>query len=321
MQKILNKKLLFDMLRIRMVEETIAKYYSQQEMRCPVHLSSGQEAPAVGVCSTLETEDFAFSAHRSHAHYLAKGGDLKAMLSELYGRADGCCRGKGGSMHLIDHSCGFMGAVPIVGSSIPIGVGATFGTVLQKKPKVSAIFIGDGAIEEGVFYESINFAIYHKLPVLFVCENNFYSVFSHVTARQSSDREIYETVKEFGIESIQGDGNNVLEVYQLTQEAVARAKSGEGPTFMEFKTYRFREHCGPNLDDDLGYRPKKDIDAWRERCPIVRLTANLKEQNQITEKDIQLKTKEIESEIQEAFEYAKASPFPDESHLYDVYAP
>ncbi|SVC97414.1 uncharacterized protein METZ01_LOCUS350268, partial [marine metagenome] len=208
----LLKNLLFDMIRVRMVEETIAAKYSEQEMRCPVHLSVGQEATAVGVCSVLGDEDFAFSAHRSHAHYLAKGGDLKAMLSELYGRKDGCCRGKGGSMHLIDRSCGFMGAVPILASSIPIGVGAAFGSVLKKSPKVSVVFFGDGALEEGAFTESLNFAILKHLPVIFVCENNLYSVFSHVSSRRPTYREIYEVVEGYGIASVHGYGNDVVEV-------------------------------------------------------------------------------------------------------------
>jgi len=316
----LLKKLLFDMIRIRMVEEAIAEKYSAQEMRCPVHLSVGQEAPAVGVCSVIENEDFAFSAHRSHAHYLAKGGDLKAMLSELYGRKDGCCRGKGGSMHLIDRSCGFMGAVPILASSIPIGVGAAFGSILKKSPKVSVVFFGDSALEEGTFTESLNFAILKNLPVIFVCENNLYSVFSHVSSRRSSCREIFEVIEGYGIASLHGYGNDVVEVRKLAREAVDRAKSGGGPTFIELETYRFLEHCGPNKDDNVGYRPKKEIDDWRKRCPIIRLTKQLKENNQVSDQEIEISRKKFQRTIDEAFEFAKASPFPDQSHLYDVFA-
>jgi TPP-dependent pyruvate/acetoin dehydrogenase alpha subunit len=320
MQVELLKKLLFEMMRVRMVEETIAERYSEQEMRCPVHLSVGQEAPAVGISAALEKEDFAFSAHRSHAHYLAKGGNLKAMLCELYGRADGCCRGKGGSMHLIDRSCGFMGAVPILASSIPIGVGAAFGSILKKKPCVSVIFFGDGALEEGTFTESLNFAILKNLPVIFVCENNAYSVFSHISDRRKSHLDIYQVIRGYGITSVHGDGNDILEVYLLAQEAVTKAKSGNGPTFIELETYRTLEHCGPSMDDDLGYRPKEEVEEWRKRCPILRMTKQLKDKNQVSDHEIKFWTKEIKKEIEAAFQFAKASPFPHESHLYDVFA-
>ena len=320
MQVELLKKLLFEMMRVRMVEETIAERYSEQEMRCPVHLSVGQEAPAVGISAALEKEDFAFSAHRSHAHYLGKGGDLKAMLCELYGRADGCCRGKGGSMHLIDRSCGFMGAVPILASSIPIGVGAAFGSILKKKPCVSVIFFGDGALEEGTFTESLNFAILKNLPVIFVCENNAYSVFSHISDRRKSHQDIYKVIEGYGITSVHGDGNDIFEVYQLAQEAVTKAKSGNGPTFIELETYRTLEHCGPNMDDDLGYRPKEEVEEWRKRCPILRMTKQLKDKNQVSDQEIEIWKKEIKKEIEEAFQFAKENPFPDASHLYDVFA-
>ena len=165
-----------DMLRIRMVEEHIADRYPEQEMRCPVHLSIGQEAVAVGVCAALAATDQVVSAHRSHAHYLAKGGDLLGMIGELYGKDVGCCRGKSGSMHLVDPTAGFMAAVPIVGSTIPIGVGLAFASALKGERRVTGIFFGDGSTEEGVFAESLNFAVLKKLPALFICENNFYSV-------------------------------------------------------------------------------------------------------------------------------------------------
>ena len=161
------------MTRIRMVEEEIAKRYPEQQMRCPVHLSIGQEAAAVGVCSALQSTDWAFSGHRNHAHYLAKGGNLKAMLAEIYGKATGCCGGKGGSMHLTDQNAGFIGATPIVGSTVPIAVGAALTAQREGNGRVVVVFLGDGAMEAGVVHESLNFAALKKLPILFACENNF----------------------------------------------------------------------------------------------------------------------------------------------------
>ncbi|NDB95899.1 MAG: thiamine pyrophosphate-dependent dehydrogenase E1 component subunit alpha [Verrucomicrobia bacterium] len=180
------------MLRIRLVEEAIAEAYPRQEMRCPVHLSIGQEAVAAGTAAALARADLAMSGHRSHAHYLAKGGDLRKMIAELMGRQNGCCRGRGGSMHLIDRSVGFMGAVPIVGSTIPIAVGLAFAEKLRGQTRVTAAFLGEAATEEGVFHESANFASLHRLPVLFVCENNLYSVYSPMAVRQPAHRAVFE---------------------------------------------------------------------------------------------------------------------------------
>ena len=197
------------MLRIRMVEESIAHKYSEQKMRCPTHLSIGQEAIAVGVCSNLNKEDLVLSTHRAHAHYLAKGGDLRAMLAEIYGKVTGCSKGMGGSMHLIDKSAGFMGSTAIVGNTIPVAVGLAFSMNYRKRDSISCVFFGDGATEEGSFYESLNFAILHQLPVLFICENNLYSVYSSLDVRQPNDRKIFELAKSFGLETHHGDGNSV----------------------------------------------------------------------------------------------------------------
>ena len=240
------------MLRIRLVEESIANKYSEQKMRCPTHLSIGQEAIAVGVCSNLTNEDQVLSTHRAHAHYLAKGGCLNSMLAEVYGKVTGCSRGMGGSMHLIDKSVGFMGSTAIVGNTIPVAVGSALAMKINNKSSISCVFFGDGATEEGVFYESINFAIVRKLPVLFICENNFYSVYSGLEVRQPKERRIFEMVRAIGIEANYGDGNNVLEVSELTKAARDKIMSGQGPQFLEFDTYRWREHCGPNYDNDIG---------------------------------------------------------------------
>jgi pyruvate dehydrogenase E1 component alpha subunit len=308
------------MLRIRLVEEKIAELYPEQQMRCPVHLSVGQEAVAVGVCAALRQEDYAFSSHRSHAHYLAKGGDLKAMLGELYGRVTGCCQGKGGSMHLIDRSVGFLGAVPIVGSTIPIGVGAAFGTALRKERRVTIVFLGDGATEEGVFHEAVNFAVLKRLPVVFVCENNFFSVYSSLGVRQPRAREIYELARGHGIESHQGDGNDVEAICELTKAAVEKARAGGGPTFLEFKTYRWREHCGPYYDNHLGYRSEQEFEEWKARCPIARFKQRLLRQGLVTQQDLDGIEATLAAEVEEAVAFAKSSPFPEprllQEHLY-----
>jgi TPP-dependent pyruvate/acetoin dehydrogenase alpha subunit len=314
------KDLYARMLRIRLVEEKIAELYPEQQMRCPVHLSVGQEAVAVGVCAALEPDDYALSTHRSHAHYLAKGGNLKAMLGELYGRVTGCCQGKGGSMHLIDRSVGFLGAVPIVGSTIPIGVGAAFGTLLRKERRVTIVFLGDGATEEGVFHEAVNFAVLKRLPVVFVCENNFFSVYSSLDVRQPPTREIYELARGYGLDSRQGDGNDVEAIRDLTKAAVDKARAGGGPAFLEFKTYRWREHCGPYYDNHVGYRSEQEFEEWKTRCPVACLKQRLLQRGGVGQQELDGIEAALVNEVEEAVSFAKSSPFPEPqllgAHLY-----
>ena len=255
-----SQELYFAMLRIRMVEEKIAELYSEQEMRCPVHLSIGQEAVAVGVCDHLEREDIIMSAHRAHAHYLAKGGDLKSMIAELYGKETGCAMGKGGSMHLVDLNSGFFAAVPIVGSTIPIAVGVAWAFKLKKSRNIVTVFLGDGATEEGVFFESLDFASLKNVPMLFVCENNFYSVYSQLNVRQSPDRKIAGLAESHGIKTYTGDGNNITQVSEIAKEAIKYIKDYNAPAFIELETFRWLEHCGPNWDDELGYRKEGELD-------------------------------------------------------------
>ena len=315
------KRLYYEMLRIRLVEEKIAELYPEQEMRCPVHLCIGQEAIAVGVCANLSHTDYALSGHRSHGHYLAKGGGLKAMMAELYGKVTGCSQGKGGSMHLVDLSAGYLGATPIVGSTIPISVGAAFGSTMLGLHGVTVIFFGEGATEEGVFHESINFALVKKLPVIFVCENNLYSVYSPISVRQPGCREVFRLAQGHGMESHQADGNDVVKVYQLAKQAVSKAMDGDGPTFLEFKTYRWREHCGPLYDNDIGYRTEAEFQHWKKRCPINRLKERLLEDGVIGNQDVEKMGCRLKTEIEEAVIFAKESPFPEEKLLFEhVYA-
>jgi len=290
-------------------------------MRCPVHLSIGQEAIAVGVCTNLSREDYVLSNHRSHGHYLAKGGNLKAMMAEIYGKVTGCSQGKGGSMHLVDLSVGFLGATPIVGSTISIAVGVAFGSVMRGEESVSVVFFGDAATEEGVFHESLNFAALKKLPVLFICENNFYSVYSPLSVRQPEGREIFELARGHGIESYQGDGNDIVEIYMLAEQAVRKAREGGGPTFLEFKTYRWREHCGPCYDNDLGYRTENEFQMWKRSCPIEKLKECLLMDGLLCNQDIMNMKSKLETEIEDAVRFAKESLFPERQLLFkDIYA-
>jgi TPP-dependent pyruvate/acetoin dehydrogenase alpha subunit len=310
-----------EMLRIRLIEETIANLYAEQEMRCPVHLSIGQEAVAVGVCSVLRCQDWALSGHRNHAHYLAKGGDLKRMLAEIYGKADGCSEGKGGSMHLMDLEAGFLGATPIVGSTIPIAVGAALSAQMRGEDRVVSVFFGDGATETGVFHESLSFASLKKLPVLFVCENNLYSVYSPLAVRQPAGRDIALLAAGHGLRFERGDGNDLDVVARLCSEAVVCARSGEGPFLLEFLTYRWREHCGVNYDNDLGYRSAEEFEFWRERDPVSTYACRLKANGELNSSEIEQMTQTIRSEIDEAVTFAKASPFPLREQLFmGVYA-
>jgi TPP-dependent pyruvate/acetoin dehydrogenase alpha subunit len=303
------------MLKIRRVEERIKDLYPQGDMRCPTHFSIGQEAVAAGVCRHLRAEDHVISAHRSHAHYIGKGGSLRAMFAELYGKVDGCASGKGGSMHLIDLSVKFLGCVPIVGSTIPIGVGASFGAMLQDHSAVTVIFFGDAATETGVFHESVNFAAVHQLPVLFVCENNLYSVNTPLAERQPANRTITELVRGHGIKTSQHDGQLVEVVDAAAAETIAHLRTKGGPALLEFMTYRWLEHCGPLGDLHLGYRTQEEFDLWVARCPI-RLHRELLEDDGVMDEAAHVAMdSEIAAEIDDAVTFAQKSPFPARAEL------
>ena len=312
--------LFYSMLRIRRIEEALAERYAEQEMRCPMHLCIGQEGVAVGVCSAMLLDDVVFSNHRAHGHYLAKGGSLNAMVAELYGRATGCCGGRGGSMHLIDLDAGFMGATPIVGGTVPLAVGSAWASWLKGERRVSAVFFGDGCFEQGVVYESLNFAALHKLPIVFVCENNDFSVYTRITERQP-DRPIYQLAQAQGINACMGDGNDVEEVFSLSKSAFERAREGDGPQFIELSTYRWREHCGPDFDDDLNYRTRLEIERGKKDCPIEKLATRLKDKKSKNQFDLGKMEAEIHKEISSAFEFALSSPKPSNKSAMDrVYA-
>ena len=304
----LSVQLFADMLRIRMIEEEIAARYTQEKMRCPVHLSIGQEAVAVGFSSVLRRSDQIVTTHRCHAHYLAKGGDLKAMLCELMGREPGCCSGRGGSMHLFDRAAGVLLSLPIVAASIPIGVGAAFAMKQQKKDDVAVIYLGDASVEEGVFHESANFAALHHLPAIFVCENNLYSVYTPLRDRQPA-RPLTQLAKGHGLECQFVDGNDVIAVRAAAIAAVKRARSGGGASFVLADTYRWREHCGPNYDNSLGYRTVAEFETWKQRDPIEALRRNAGPE--LSDSAVEKLRSEIAQEISAAFAFAEAAPFPD----------
>lgn len=301
---------------IRGIEQGIASRYSEGEMRCPTHLSVGQECVPAVLSVLLEHHDLAVSTHRGHAHYLAKGGDPNKMLAEIYGKASGCSKGRGGSMHLIDESVGFMGSTAIVGNTIPIGVGLGLAKQVKREPGIAVVFLGDGAIEEGVFYESANFAAVRKLPVLFVCENNLYSVYSSFKNRQPPDRRIFEMVKGLGLDTFGGDGNDVPGAYEVLTKAINSIKAGNGPAFVELSTYRWLEHCGPNYDNDIGYRTQAEYLSHKELEPIKRFEDILLTNKQITHLEIQQIKDKVAVVVDQAFEFAQKSPFPTPSQAF-----
>lgn len=306
----LTKSLAHGMRRIRTVEETIAARYSEQEMRCPTHLSSGQEAVSAAAGALLRHSDLAVSGHRAHAHYLAKGGSLNAMIAEIYGRVTGCARGKGGSMHLIDEAVGFMGSTAIVGGTVPVGVGLGYSLMMKGGDDIACIFLGDAVVETGVFHESLNFAILKNLPVLFLCENNFYSVYSPLEVRQPTARGIHEKIAGYGIHTASGDGNDVAAVHTLMSEAITKIRAGSGPAFVEFSTFRWREHCGPNYDDDLGYRPDPLITEWTARDPISLFETKALRDGRLDQAEIDALQQDIDTEVNAAFDFARSSDFP-----------
>ena len=316
MSEDLSARLLREMIRIRAVEEAIAARYSEQKMRCPTHLSIGQEAPAAAAGAVLRSTDMAVSGHRAHAHYLAKGGDLPAMIAEIYGKVTGCAKGKGGSMHLIDESAGFMGSTAIVGGTVPVGVGLALSRSILGTDDVVCIFIGDAVLETGVFYEAANFALVRRLPVLFLCENNLYSVYSPLSVRQPPGRSLVAVATGLGLHATGGDGNDVLAAYALIDEAVARIRAGGGPQFVELATYRWREHCGPNFDNDIGYREPSEFAEWQSRDPIARFGDRLIADGTVDPAWLQATNSGIAQEVAAAFDFAEASLFPASDDMH-----
>jgi len=314
------RKMYVMMVKIRKFEEKVSELLiSSKEIITPCHLYIGEEAVATGVCSNLEEDDYVFSTHRSHGHFIAKGGSLKALMAELYCKKTGCSKGKGGSMHVASAEIGLPGSSAIVGGITPIASGVALAFSMQKKDTISVAFFGDGAAHEGVFYEALNFASLKKLPVIFVCENNLYCTHLPIAACLA-DTNIYKKAEAFGMPGVRIDGNNVMEVYKVARRAIEDARSGKGPTLIECMTYRWRGHVGPYDDLDKGLRSKEELDYWMNRCPIKMLERFLIENGIMSESERDQIHKAVSGEVEEAVKFARESPYPDENDLlHDVF--
>jgi pyruvate dehydrogenase E1 component alpha subunit len=307
------------MLRIRRFEEKVMDMYARQLIPGITHLYIGEEAVATGVCANLKTDDYITSTHRGHGHCIAKGGELKLMMAELFGKTTGYCHGKGGSMHIANIDLGILGANGIVAAGMPIAGGAALAIKMRKGSQVVVSFFGDGACNQGAFHESLNLAAVWKLPVVFVCENNLYGI-SVAAKRVGSIQDYYLRKASYGIEGCKVDGNDLLAVYEAAGEAVSRAREGKGPTLIECKTYRWRGHYEGEADRTFLYRPKEEIEEWMKKCPIDRFKKLLLEKKVSKETNLKKIDEQIQAEIEEAIEYAKNSPDPNpEDALRDVY--
>jgi acetoin:2,6-dichlorophenolindophenol oxidoreductase subunit alpha len=315
-----HQTLFHRMLRIRLIEEEIERRYPEDQMKTPIHLVIGQEATAVGACAALQRSDLLYASHRTHGAYLAKGGDLRAMLAEMHCRANGCVGSRGGSMHLIDKQVGMAGTSAIVGGVLPIATGAALAATLKGEPTVTTVFFGEAATEEGVASESLNFATLKQLPIVFFCENNFYSVQSPLWTRQPT-RSITKWASGYGLPSLHVDGMNVLAVYEAMLQAVERARSGGGPAFIEATCYRYRAHGGAGDDTKSGYRAREERTSWDAFDPIALYFEYLSGIGVLTDSTREAMRNEIMGEVTDAFAFAIASPNPVEADLYrHVYA-
>ena len=305
----LLRKQLRDMLVIRYAEEQIGDMVTAGKVRCPAHLGIGEEAVAVGVSAHLRPSDRVFGAHRSHSHYLALGGDVHSLFAEVLGRVTGCSRGMGGSMHLYGPQVGFLGSVPIVGASVPIAVGAALAAKMDGKGDVAVSYFGDGAVEEGSVQESLNLAAIMKLPVLFVCENNLFASHMHIRLRQVGDSTA-RFAQAHGIPAAVVDGNDVVAVAAVAGEMVQRARSGEGPAYLEAVTYRWRGHVGPREDMDVGVKRSQDLVLWKGRDPIGRLAAALQMAGALSAERYAAMQAEVRQMVTEAWLRAEAGSIP-----------
>ena len=305
------------MKRIRMVEEAIADNYNNEvrEMHTPIHLCDGQEAIAAGICLQLAQEDVIFSNHRCHGHYLAKGGDLNKMIAELHNKESGCCKGRGGSMHLMDKENGVALTSAIVAGNVSIGTGYALAEQMKKSSHIAVVFFGDGASEEGSVYESICFAKLKKLPILFVCENNLYAVATPMSSREpnSDISSKFETI----LPVVKIDGNDITAIWKAAKTAIDNARSGNGPSLLECMTYRFRAHHNITDGVDGHFRTAQELELWQEQDPIARLKSELLLYKLTDENALYKLEQGIKQEIDTAFEYARKSACPDSNKLFE----
>jgi pyruvate dehydrogenase E1 component alpha subunit len=305
------------MLEIRRFEEKVFELYGQNLVPGTIHLYAGEEAVAVGVCSSLRKDDYITSTHRGHGHCIAKGAELKRTMAEILGKRTGYCKGKGGSMHIADFNIGMLGATAVVGAGLPIAVGAGLSAKLRKTDQVVACFFGEGASNQGTFHESINIASAWSLPVIFVCENNLYAMGTR-QSRIMNIENIADRAVAYGIPGVTVDGNDVLAVFEASQKAVDRARGGGGPTLIECKTYR---HKGHSRVDPAKYRPKEEVEQWLARDPLKRFKGILLQNSEFAESEVQEIEEKVAADIEDAVKFAVQSPYPaPEEALEDVYA-
>jgi TPP-dependent pyruvate/acetoin dehydrogenase alpha subunit len=319
----LDKAQLVQMLRtmilIREFDERAIQLRVAGKIYGAVHPYVGQEAVAVGVCSTLTRRDRVTSTHRGHGHCIAKGADIRRMMAELFGRVDGYCKGKGGSMHIADFAVGMLGANGIVGGGLPIACGAALAAQLEGKGDVTVCFFGDGAAAEGEFHEALNIASLWKLPIVFVCENNQYAA-NNAVAVQHPHVDIVAHAGAYGMPGVIADGNDVLEVHATTAEAVARARRGDGPSLLECKTYRWRFHA-MRATPPPETRPPEEIASWKARDPIGRFEQHVLGEGVLSASEIGAMRERVAADLEEAVAFAEQSPFPDPKDLLvDMFA-
>jgi pyruvate dehydrogenase E1 component alpha subunit len=303
------------MLRIRRFEETVVRLKSGAEIAGACHVTIGQEAEVVGACMALRDDDMITGTHRSHGHPIAKGAPLAGLMAELFGKSTGICKGKGGSMHLADFSVGCIGETAIVGSGLPVAVGAGLSAQQRGTDQVVLAFFGDGASNTGAFHEALNLAAVWSLPVIFHCENNQYAL---TTAFRDAARvdSVADRAAAYGIPGASVDGQNLLAVHDVVTRAVTRARDGDGPTLVEARTYRFRDHSELGRID-LGYRTAEEVEAWRARDPLMTFPAWLVAEGAFTDDDVERIRGEVEAELAAAVEFARQSPFPGPEALGD----
>jgi pyruvate dehydrogenase E1 component alpha subunit len=311
----------YRMRRIRRFEETAEELYKRGTVVGLLHLYIGEEAVATGVCLALRNDDYITSTHRGHGHLLAKGGDAKRLLAELCGRVDGYCHGKGGSMHAADLSLGILGANGVVGGGFGIATGAALSAKMRRSGQVAVCFFGDGAANQGVFMEVLNMAAIWKLPVIYVCENNGFGQYTRYEEATVTDQPIGARAAAFGLPTAQVDGNDVIAVYQAAVQAVQRARAGEGPSFIEARTYRLRGHHMGDVGFARRYRTKEELEEHMKQEPVGRFRRWLLEHQVLSEAEIQEVEAQVEAEMQEAIEFVNRSPIPDVSTITEhVYA-
>ena len=305
------------MLIIRYAEEKISEEVVSGKIKCPCHLGIGQEAIAVGIASYLRKTDKVFGAHRSHSHFLAMNQNVYSLFAETLGRIDGCSNGLGGSMHLIDQENGFYGSVPIVGATIPIATGAALSIKLDKTDNLAVSYFGDGAVEEGVFHESMNLARVNNLPILFVCENNLFASHMHILERQPTLSTI-RYADAHHIPALLVDGNDIASMHEAAKIATEHIRSGKGPYFIECVTYRWKGHVGPSDDNDVGLQRSEVLQVWKKRDPIKRIVDSMIKDGEITEQEFEDTQSKIRNSINDAWLRAESSPFPSDKYLYST---